>query len=271
MNGPAATCTISRRTSGISEVSLPKLNLVLVIILSFLVHRTSSLPCCSAFVNNKSRYQPPASSQSPIQRTSTLIPIIDILPRLPLTPNMRRSNRIAAENSNNNDNAEDIVNITPHPSSSSSISSGPTQPELNAVLCAVGKTTSAFVSLTFFAFLAFRRDAYMVSFFLGAISNGILSKVLKKLLNHDRPAELDLNESIKLKPSDGGMPSSHAMSLAFIGTYVALAVWDSMPWLVGTIVVYAMTSLYYRVKSNLHTIEQVVVGLAVGSKFQNKL
>jgi len=266
MNGPAATCTIISRSSGISKVPLPKPNLVLVIVLSLFVHRTSSLLCCSAFVINNSRFQPPVSSLSPIQGSNTRIPTIDILSRLTGTPNMRRSKRIVAEStsSNNNDNAEDTANITPHPSSSSSISSGPKQPELNAVLKIVGKTTSAFVSLTFFAFLAFRRDAYMISFFLGAISNGILSKVLKKLLNHDRPAELDLNESIKLKPSDGGMPSSHAMSLAFIGTYVALAVWDSMPWLVGTIVMYAMTSLYYRVKSNLHTIEQVVVGLVLG-------
>mmetsp|Transcript_21906 Transcript_21906/g.62854 ORF Transcript_21906/g.62854 Transcript_21906/m.62854 type:complete len:298 (+) Transcript_21906:81-974(+) len=139
-----------------------------------------------------------------------------------------------------------------------------TQHQMNPAVSVLGKSTSTFVSLTFFAFLALRRDAYMVSFFIGAISNGILSKVLKKILNHDRPEALDFSEHIKFKPRDGGMPSSHAMSLGFIGTYTALGVVESMPWLVGFIVPYILLSLYYRVKSSLHTIEQVTVGLVLG-------
>ncbi len=57
-----------------------------------------------------------------------------------------------------------------------------------------------FVAITFFVFLAVKRDALMVSFFIGAINNGILSKVLKKLLNQERPAEI--SETVKDKPSD---------------------------------------------------------------------
>lgn len=140
------------------------------------------------------------------------------------------------------------------------------QPQISPVISLLGKSTSSFVSLTFFAFLAVRRDAYMISFFIGAISNGILSKVLKKILNHDRPEALDLSDHIKLKPSDGGMPSSHAMSLGFIGTYTALGLVESMPWLVGLIVPYVALSLYYRVKSSLHTVEQVAVGLVLGGE-----
>ena len=140
------------------------------------------------------------------------------------------------------------------------------QPRINAAISLLGKSTSSFVSLTFFAFLAVRRDAYMISFFIGAISNGILSKILKKILNHDRPEALDLSDHIKLKPSDGGMPSSHAMSLGFIGTYTALGVAESMPWLIALIVPYVFLSLFYRVKSSLHTVEQVAVGLVLGGE-----
>lgn len=140
------------------------------------------------------------------------------------------------------------------------------QPRINAAISLLGKSTSSFVSLTFFAFLAVRRDAYMISFFIGAISNGILSKILKKILNHDRPKALDLSDHIKLKPSDGGMPSSHAMSLGFIGTYTALGVADSMPWLIALIVPYVFLSLSYRVKSSLHTVEQVAVGVVLGGE-----
>jgi membrane-associated phospholipid phosphatase len=124
----------------------------------------------------------------------------------------------------------------------------------------VGKSTSAVVAGTFYIVLAYRRDALMVSFFIGAISNGILSKVLKKVLNISRPEELNLQE-LDLKPSDNGMPSSHAMSLGFIGTFTAL----SLPSTTIPIVLYSLVSLVYRVQTKLHTFDQVLVGGIVGS------
>lgn len=137
-------------------------------------------------------------------------------------------------------------------------SSSSEESSLNKVFLWIGSTTSIFVAGTFFAFLCYRRDALMVSFFMGAISNGILSKVLKKLLNQERPAEI--SNTVKDKPSDKGMPSSHAMSLGFIGTFTALAV----PQIQVPILLYVTSSLYYRIDTKLHTKEQVAVGLAVG-------
>lgn len=124
----------------------------------------------------------------------------------------------------------------------------------------IGSTTSAVVAGTFYIVLAWKRDALMVSFFIGSISNGILSKVLKKLLKQERPAELVLSD-LELPPSDNGMPSSHAMSLGFIGTFTML----QLPWTVVPILTYVIISLVYRVKSNLHTLEQVLVGVTLGS------
>jgi hypothetical protein len=100
----------------------------------------------------------------------------------------------------------------------------------------------------------------MVSFVLGAISNGILSKVLKRLLNQERPPELKSAE-MKIKPSDGGMPSSHAMSLGFIGTFTAL----TLPWTQIPLIFYVLVSLIYRVETKLHTREQIAVGFVLGS------
>lgn len=100
----------------------------------------------------------------------------------------------------------------------------------------------------------------MVSFFIGSISNGILSKVLKKILKQQRPAEL-VESSLELPPSDNGMPSSHAMSLGFIGTFTAL----QLPWTAVPLLLYVVVSLIYRVKSKLHTVEQILVGVTVGS------
>jgi membrane-associated phospholipid phosphatase len=100
----------------------------------------------------------------------------------------------------------------------------------------------------------------MVSFFMGSISNGILSKILKKILKQERPAGLD-ESSLDLPPSDNGMPSSHAMSLGFIGTFTAL----QLPWTTIPILIYVMISLMYRVRANLHSAEQIVVGVILGS------
>jgi hypothetical protein len=65
---------------------------------------------------------------------------------------------------------------------------------LKSIMKRIGKSTSAVVAGTFYAVLAYKRDGLMVSFFIGAISNGILSKVLKKTFNQDRPTELSESE-----------------------------------------------------------------------------
>jgi len=157
----------------------------------------------------------------------------------------------------------------PHFSTSLSQSSGSStetpdadaQPTMmNSAIAKIGKTTSAVVALTFFVFLSYYRDSLMLSFWIGAISNGILSKVLKKIINQSRPTTTADNAS-KIQPSDGGMPSSHGMSLGFICTFTALTVtWTQLP-----LFIYSMISLVYRVQSKLHTWQQVAVGGTVGS------
>jgi membrane-associated phospholipid phosphatase len=167
----------------------------------------------------------------------------DILPRRQ-TSNPIISIMATAEDSSSNNNSEQQPSVwTNHPA-----------------LAKIGSTTSAVVAGTFYIVLAYQRDALMVSFFIGSIANGILSKVLKKLLKQERPAELNAAE-LELAPSDNGMPSSHAMSLGFIGTFTAL----QLPWTAPILLVYVIISLIYRVQTNLHTVEQILVGVTVGS------
>jgi PAP2 superfamily. len=139
-----------------------------------------------------------------------------------------------------------------------------------AIVTKIGSTTSSVVAGTFFLVLAYQRDSFMLTFFIGSILNGISSKILKKVLNVDRPEGFQSDESIKVKPSDKGMPSSHAMSLGFIGTYcIAHAIsilgtgFQSSAISVG-IILYTFISLLYRVQSNLHTVAQIIVGLVFG-------
>jgi membrane-associated phospholipid phosphatase len=131
---------------------------------------------------------------------------------------------------------------------------------VRSVLHAVGATTSLVVSWLFFVALAYQRDALMVSFFIGSIGNAIAGKILKRVLNQERPAELETVD-MKLKPGDKGMPSSHAMSLGFIGTFTGL----SLPWTQIPILLYSIVSLWYRVDIKLHTVPQILVGFVVGS------
>jgi len=141
---------------------------------------------------------------------------------------------------------------------------------MNPLVKKIGTTTSKVVAGTFFIVLAYQRDAFMITFFTGSILNSVSSKIFKRILNQERPTGFEDEDSVKYKPSDKGMPSSHAMSLGFIGTYCIIQSWSilgsgliSVSTILG-IILYAMISLIYRVQSKLHTIDQIVVGLAFG-------
>jgi len=84
----------------------------------------------------------------------------------------------------------------------------------HTLVCTIGATTSTVVSLCFFTVLAYQRNAYMVTFFIGSILNGITSKILKKIINQERPTIESSSTSIStpqversIQPSDKGMPS----------------------------------------------------------------
>ena len=106
---------------------------------------------------------------------------------------------------------------------------------------------------------------------IGSILNAILSKIIKKIVNQNRPSELQTNSNVKLKPSDGGMPSSHAMSLGFIMASILIV--DSVLPInnynlrvsVGLVMsLYTTIALRYRIRDHYHTVEQVCVGLVLG-------
>jgi dolichyldiphosphatase len=154
----------------------------------------------------------------------------------------------------------DRIRIQLHQTTNGEVQDSSSPLKHNKMFQTIGKTTSMVVAGTFFAVLAYQRDALMLCFFLGAILNGILSKVLKKLVNQERPEVLLLDEQA-LPPSDNGMPSSHAMSLGFICTFTAL----QLPYTTIPLLLYVFISLWYRVETKLHTLDQVLVGLVLGT------
>ena len=126
----------------------------------------------------------------------------------------------------------------------------------------------------------------MVWCLIGSVVNSALGKMLKKLLNEKRPEGA--------AKADPGMPSSHALSLAYLSTYAALALatrggddggavfhfasvigrssggaaWPVRAWAVVPGCVAFMTAgcffTWLRVELGYHTKPQVLAGYALG-------
>jgi len=128
----------------------------------------------------------------------------------------------------------------------------------------INSLTKWLVSGAAFCALVWRHDVYVAWCLLCSIFSVISCKVLKKLINHDRP------DNSPQKP-DPGMPSSHANSLAYLAVYVAISVVGS--WghtgisrlVASSVVMLAMFLTWMRVKCNFHSVPQVVVGFLLGS------
>ncbi|KAL3144042.1 hypothetical protein ABBQ32_003842 [Trebouxia sp. C0010 RCD-2024] len=92
---------------------------------------------------------------------------------------------------------------------------------------------------------------------LGSIVTVFLCKVLKKLLNLQRPKYA--------KKSDPGMPSSHASSLAYLSVYLAIA-WNPEHYLLAYLgLVLAALLIPLRVILGYHSVPQVLAGAALGA------
>ena len=109
---------------------------------------------------------------------------------------------------------------------------------------------------------------------IGSVVNSIAGKLLKRLLNHARPTGA--------AKADPGMPSSHAVSLAYLSVYAASGLlqrgggietnptaWPVPVWAVHPIaaglVSTGMFFTWLRVALGYHTWPQVLAGYAMGA------
>ncbi|KAI4981375.1 hypothetical protein ZWY2020_021867 [Hordeum vulgare] len=114
-----------------------------------------------------------------------------------------------------------------------------------------------------FAFAAlWKHDGEIMWALMGAVANTVLSSVLKKLLNHERPAPA--------LRSDPGMPSSHAQSIFYAATFLVLSVfyWLGPNYLAMIIGATTIASASYLLWCHgVFTLNQILVGATVGSAF----
>ena len=128
----------------------------------------------------------------------------------------------------------------------------------------VGKNTKWIVSLSAAGVLLYRRDALAVSAIVGALSNAVIGKILKRILRQKRPDGAPL--------ADPGMPSSHAMSLYFLSCYLCASIvawtpaWAPFQKAVAmfALLAFSTSSAVWRVSSGLHTGSQIMVGALLG-------
>ncbi|KAJ6670123.1 LIPID PHOSPHATE PHOSPHATASE EPSILON 1 CHLOROPLASTIC [Salix viminalis] len=117
----------------------------------------------------------------------------------------------------------------------------------------------------FGAIILWRHDAKAMWAALGSVVNSILSVILKRILNQERPDSASR--------SDPGMPSSHGQSIFFTVVFAILSVgeWLSVNEFTliisASILAFGTYLTWLRVSRGLHTINQVVAGAAVGSIF----
>ncbi|CAO2047820.1 unnamed protein product [Urochloa humidicola] len=113
--------------------------------------------------------------------------------------------------------------------------------------------------------VVWKHDVEIMWVMLGASANYLLSLILKKMLNHERPAP-DLR-------SDPGMPSSHAQSICYAATLLVLSLYyclgtNYLTMIIGPATLSMASYLsWLRVPRRLHTLNQVVAGAGVGSAF----
>ncbi|KAL9341118.1 hypothetical protein Peur_067337 [Populus x canadensis] len=121
------------------------------------------------------------------------------------------------------------------------------------------------VAALFGAVILWRHDAEAMWAVLGSIVNSILSVILKRIFNQERP-----DSTLR---SDPGMPSSHGQSIFFTVVFAILSVveWlgvNGFSLILGALILGFGTYLtWLRVSQGLHTISQVAAGAAVGFFF----
>lgn len=121
------------------------------------------------------------------------------------------------------------------------------------------------VAVVFGAVILWRHDAEAMWAVLGSVVNSILSVILKRIFNQERP-----DSTLR---SDPGMPSSHGQSIFFTVVFAILSVveWlgvNGFSLILGALILAFGTYLtWLRVSQGLHTISQVAAGAAVGFIF----
>lgn len=108
--------------------------------------------------------------------------------------------------------------------------------------------------------LLWRRDGFAFVVLIGVLPSNVITKTMKYVLNHSRPATAGTK-------CDPGMPSSHATTFFYLAAFLSLSLTSlslslmfALPLFVGACVL-----SWWRVHRGFHTLSQVAAGAVVGT------
>lgn len=110
------------------------------------------------------------------------------------------------------------------------------------------------VSGTLGFLLLYHRNGFWLSIVIGALSNGLLVKILKRLFKIPRPKGSD--------KTDPGMPSSHAHMLSYFASMAFFS--NADPLITGFLFLFSIFVSFLRIRRGIHNLEQCTVGLITG-------
>jgi dolichyldiphosphatase len=126
-------------------------------------------------------------------------------------------------------------------------------------------------------YLLWNKSYSLIYYLFGFFLNLILNLVLKGIFQQPRPSEdpklfnIALKNGTRFKFVNGipydifGMPSGHAQSVIFTTLFIHLTLKNM--YLTSTFLIFALLTMYQRVKYEFHTVFQVIVGAIVGALF----
>ncbi|KAG2760596.1 hypothetical protein PC129_g4238 [Phytophthora cactorum] len=131
-------------------------------------------------------------------------------------------------------------------------------------ILAICTLSPIFLVIVYLTVVASQRDLDSISMLVGQLVSVVSNKVLKKLINQPRPEGAYM--------SGPGMPSAHSQFMGFFAAYMVIYTWKRLnsrrrleQWFtIFGVIMSAVLTCYSRIHLNYHSIDQVVVGAAVG-------
>lgn len=116
------------------------------------------------------------------------------------------------------------------------------------------------------------REAEPIIMAFGQVINDILNNITKNYIKQDRPYSFEGFQASGLR-SGYGMPSAHSQFMGFFATYLVLRIWIQWKGLtclrkiISSLGLMALSwcVMYSRVYLYYHSVQQVLVGLGIGS------
>ncbi|XP_047336014.1 lipid phosphate phosphatase epsilon 2, chloroplastic-like [Impatiens glandulifera] len=137
---------------------------------------------------------------------------------------------------------------------------------INGLESTLNSQSKWLMAIFFVGFILWRRDGPASWAAIGSLVNFGLSKILKKMLNQERPVS-------HFNRSDPGMPSSHSQSIFYTSILAIISMvqyhgFNGFTMLLCPLIFSLASYLsWLRVSHQLHTTNQVKVGAVIGTAF----